>query len=200
MVGTDAARVEQDLQAGRLSCPECEAELRPWGFARPRTLRARGTRAPPFRPRRSRCRGCLRTHVLLTILALVRRVDLAEVIGEALVRAAAGAGHRTIAGVLCLPPTTVREWLRRFTAHAERIRAHFTRLAVWLDPSLAPATPRSTPVADAVEAIGLAAQAAGRRLGNQPVWPFVSGATAGRLLANASSPLAASWERTRLPG
>src|SRR4051812_24470962 len=103
MVGTDAACIEQDLVAGRLCCPDCGAELRPWGFARPRTLRGRGTRAPPFRPRRSRCRGCLRTHVLLTILALVRRVDLAEVIGEALVRAAAGAGHRTIAGVLCLP-------------------------------------------------------------------------------------------------
>jgi hypothetical protein len=108
MVGTDAARVEQDLQAGGLLCPQCGAELRPWGFARPRTLRARGTRAPPLRPRRGRCRGCRRTHVLLTILALGRRVDLAEVIGEALVRSAAGAGHRTIAGVLGVPLTTAR--------------------------------------------------------------------------------------------
>src|SRR5205823_12401014 len=112
-----------------LSCPVCEAELRPWGFARPRTLRGRGTRAPPLRPRRGRCRGCLRTHVLLTVLALVRRVDLAEVTGEALVRAAAGAGHRTIAGVLGVPPSTARGWLRRFAARAQKIRAHFTGLA-----------------------------------------------------------------------
>lgn len=199
MVGTDAARVEQDLQAGQLSCPGCEAELRPWGFARPRRLRGRGTRAPPVRPRRGRCRGCRGTHVLLTVLALVRRVDLAEVIGAALVRKAAGSGHRTIAGILGVPPTTVRGWLRRFAARAHEIRAHFTRLAVWLDPSPGPVTPRSSPVADALEAIGLAAQAAERRLGKQSVWAFVSGATAGRLLANTSSPFPASWERARLP-
>lgn len=138
--------------------------------------------------------------MLLTILALVRRVDLAEVIGAALVRKAAGSGHRTIAGILGVPPTTVRGWLRRFVVRADEIRVHFTRLAVWLDPSLGPVTPRSTPVADAVEAIGLAAQAAERRLGTQSVWPFVSGATAGRLLANTSSPFPASWERARLTG
>src|SRR5437588_570459 len=166
MVGTDAALVEQDLRAGRLCCPACEAELRPWGFARPRTLRGRGVvRAPPMRPRRGRCRGCRGTHVLLTILVLVRRADLAEVIGEALVRAAAGAGHRRVAGVLGVPHTTVRGWLRRFAGRAHEIRAHFTRLVVWLDPSPGPVTPRSTALADAVEAIGLAAQAAERRLG-----------------------------------
>jgi transposase-like protein len=199
MVGIDAARVEQDLQAGRLSCPECEAELRPWGFARPRALRG-ATRAPPLRPRRSRCRGCRGTHVLLGVLTLIRRVDLAEVIGEALVRAAAGAGHRTIGAMLGVPPTTVRGWLRRFAARADEIRAHFTRLALWLDPSPGPIAPRSSPAADAVEAIGLAAQAAERRLGVQSVWPFVSGATSGRLLCNTSSPFPASWERARLPG
>jgi len=201
MVGTDAALVEQDLRAGRLCCPACEAELRPWGFARPRTLRGRGVvRAPPMRPRRGRCRGCRGTHVLLTILALVRRADLAEVIGEALVRAAAGAGHRRVAGVLGVPHTTVRGWLRRFAGRAHEIRAHFTRLVVWLDPSPGPVTPRSTALADAVEAIGLAAQAAERRLGRQPVWAFVSGATGGRLIANTNSPFPAFWEAARLPG
>lgn len=138
--------------------------------------------------------------MLLPVIALVRRVDLAEVIGAALVRRAAGAGHRTIGGELGVPPTTAREWLRRFAARAAEIRAHFTRLAAWLDPSGGAITPRGSPLEDAVEAIGLAAQAAERRFGRASVWPFVSGATEGRLLSNTSSPFPASWERTRLPG
>lgn len=80
--------------------------------------------------------------MLLPVIALVRRVDLAEVIGAALVRRAAGAGHRTIGGELGVPPTTAREWLRRFAARAAEIRAHFTRLAAWLDPSGGAITPR----------------------------------------------------------
>jgi hypothetical protein len=47
------------------------------------------------------------THVLLPVVALARRRDLAEPIGLALVAKAAGRGQRTIAGELGLPPTTV---------------------------------------------------------------------------------------------
>lgn len=122
---------------------------------------AGGRSALRIRPRRSRCRQCTKTHVLLPVLALLRSVDLAEVIGKALMRKAQGAsGHRTIATELSLPATTVREWLRRFFSKAELICSHFTRLAVWLDSSIAPIEPRSSPVADALESIGLAAQAA----------------------------------------
>jgi hypothetical protein len=90
MVGTDAPRVEQDLVAGELRCPACAGELRPWGHASRRTLRD-GSRDVAVVPRRSRCQACRLTHVLLPLLALLRRRDLAEVIAQALLRRAAGA-------------------------------------------------------------------------------------------------------------
>lgn len=83
MVEADAASVESRLVAGEIACPGCGGELRPWGHARWRTLRDHG-RPVLVRPRRSRCRRCLATHVLLPVLALLRRLDLAAVIVEAL--------------------------------------------------------------------------------------------------------------------
>lgn len=192
MVGTDALVVECDLQGGRLACPHCDGELRPWWFARARKLRD-GDDDLLIRPRRAICHGCRTTHVLLPVVGLLRRRDLAEVIGRALVAVVAGRGHRTIAGAMGIPPTTVRGWVRRFGERAEQLREHFTRLAFWLDPSLGPISPRASPQADAVEAIALAARGASQRFGPAPVWWFASGATAGRLLANTSSPFPAPW-------
>jgi len=68
---------------------------------------------------------------------LLRRRDLAEVIGAALVAKVAGLGHRR-AGAAGAPPSTVRSWLRRFAASAEAIRVWFTVLAHDLNPMLAP--------------------------------------------------------------
>ena len=51
-------------------------------------------------PRRSRCRGCGWTHVLLAARCLARRADAGEVIGVALEARAAGQGHRKIAAQL----------------------------------------------------------------------------------------------------
>jgi len=44
---------------------------------------------------------------------------------------------------------------------------------------------------DALEAMGMAAAAAVRRLGPTPLWALVAGVTGGRLLANTSSPIPA---------
>lgn len=181
MVEPDPARVERALVAGGLVCPRCAGVLRPWGGTR-RWLREGGV-ARRVRVRRSRCRGCRVTHVLLPVRALARRLDLAEVIGRALLAKAAGQGHRAVAAGLGLPPTTVRGWLRRFAARAELVRSHFTRLAHELDPSLGAISPRASPAADALEALGVAAAAAVRRLGPAPVWWFAAGASGGRLLA-----------------
>jgi hypothetical protein len=114
-----------------------------------------------------------------------------EVIGAALVAKQQGAGHRRIAGEVGVPATTVRGWLRRFAAKAEFLRARFVALAVGLDRDLGRIEPRGSPMADALEAIGVAAAAAARRFGSWPVWWFASGATAGRLLANTNSPFPA---------
>lgn len=185
MVRPEPGEVERELVAGELHCPDCDGELRPWSFARRRSLRGAEGRVP-VRPRRSRCRGCRVTHVLLPVVALLRRHDLVEVIGTALVANAAGIGHRRIAARHGVPEETVRGWLRRFRGRAVEIREHFTRLAHRLGADLSVVLPRASPVADAVEAIGVAAQAAAERFGSTPVWEFAAGASAGRLLSNTS--------------
>jgi hypothetical protein len=193
MVGADPVRVEQDLAAGVLGCPGCGGALGRWGFARRRRLRELAGWIK-VRPRRGRCRACRATHVLLPVVALVRRVDLAQAIGQALLAKATGRGHRPIAAELGVPATTVRGWLRRFALRAEQVRAHFTGLACWLDPDACPIKPRGSPVGDAVEAIGVAAVAAARRFGpGLGPWEFASGATGGRLLANTTAPFPALW-------
>ena len=127
-------------------------------------------------------------------MALLRRVDLARVIGLALLAKAAGRGHRSIAGELGVPATTVRGWLRRLAERAELVRVHFTRLAGWLDPQVGPITARGSPLGDAVEAIGTAAVAAARRFGPAVgPWEFASGASGGRLLGNTTAPFPAPW-------
>jgi Domain of unknown function (DUF6431) len=191
MVGPDPGVVERELVAGGLACPACGGQLRPWGHVQ-RWLRGRGSEQL-IGARRSRCRACLVTHVLLPVVALGRRLDLAEVIGAALAARAAGAGHRRVAAGLGLPASTVRGWLRRFAARAELLRGHFTALAYRLDPELGPITPRGSPLADAVAAIGVAAAAAVRRWGPAEPWAVAAGASGGWLLGNTSPLFAAGW-------
>jgi hypothetical protein len=126
--------------------------------------------------------------VLLADDGLLRRRDAAADIGYALVAKAAGSGHRVIASALGRERSTVRGWLRRFAMLAERIREHFTRWAVALDPMLGSIVAAASAFADAVEAIGIAAAAAVRRFGPRPAWQFASAASGGRLLSNTSCP------------
>src|SRR5258708_26036048 len=114
MVEADPASVESRLVAGEIACPGCGGEWRPWGHARWRTLRDHG-RPVRMRPRRSRCRSCLVTHVLLPVLALLRRLDLAAVTVETLVgRHLEGRSRAEVVRSTGAPWDTVRGWLRRF--------------------------------------------------------------------------------------
>ncbi|MEU5431665.1 hypothetical protein AB0H73_39590 [Streptomyces olivoreticuli] len=120
------------------------------------------------------------------MFVLVRRVDLAEVIGAALAAKASGAGTRVIAGRLRRPVDTVRGWLRRFSARAEQIRAYFTVLLVeaGVDPVMPAAM--ATPFADAVAAVAGAWKAAASRwadVGEVSLWRLAYAASGGRLLA-----------------
>ena len=165
-VGVDAAGVEELLRAGLLRCPGCAGAVSPWGFARPRWLR--GVDGPVrLHPRRSRCSGCGATHVLLPLVALLRRADAAVVIGTALALKAAGSGHRRIAVELGRAAGTVRSWLRRFAGRAEAWRRAFTALAVAVNEDAPPIEPAGSELADAVAAVGAAVAAIGRR------WPVV---------------------------
>jgi hypothetical protein len=164
-----AALVEAELVGGLLGCPSCRAVLGPWGHARERVLRcAVGDRL--LRPRRARCRGCEGTHVLLPGMALLRRRDEVSVIGAAIAAKVAGEGHRPIVERLAVPKDTVRGWLRRFTERAGRIRAHFTRWVVALDPEIGAVLPAAGTVADALEAIAVAVRAWMLRFGPGDPW------------------------------
>jgi len=185
MVEPDEVEVEATLLAGGYRCGACvEGRLRPWGFARTRRLRDRG-REVEVRPRRSRCGSCLVTHVLLPTVALLRRRDLVEVIGAALqARFVDGRSRAEVAARAGVAVLTARRWCDRFVARAEQTRVAFTGWAHRLDPSLGAIEARGSPAIDALEAIGVAAAAAGRRFGPAPLWPFAAGASGGLLLAN----------------
>lgn len=147
------------------SCAGCGNSFGRWGYARARLVRERGGSRRLVRPRRIRCRGCLITHVLLPALLVPRRADTAPVILTALLAKASGHGHRAIAAELTLPPATVRGWLRRADANAERTRGDAMRRAVVLDPLLGRSEPAGSTLGDALDAVGVAVRAARLRLG-----------------------------------
>ena len=142
-VNGDGALVGRQLAGGELACPGCGGVLGGWGHARLRPVRVLDGPDAELVPRRSRCRQCGATHVLLPAWCLSRRADAGAVIGAALEAAAAGAGHRTIAVVPGRPASTVRGWLRRFAARAGEVRAFFTVLLAWTSPD--PVMPAGRP-------------------------------------------------------
>ena len=184
-VNADRDVVGRQLGGGELACPSCGGVLARWGNGAERRVRPLDGPDVWFCPRRARCRGCRRTHVLLPAWCLVRRADAGEVIGLGLEAKAAGDGHRKIAERLGRPASTVRGWLRAFAARAEQVRGVFTALAASLvtDPPL-PA-PAGAPLADAVAAVAAAAAAAARFPGVGAVarWQLAAAVTCGLLLA-----------------
>jgi hypothetical protein len=184
-VNGDRDVVERQLGTGELACPSCGGVLGGWGNAVTRPVRQPGGDDELVTPRRSRCRACLATHVLLPVQLLCRRADAGAVIGRALEESVAGAGHRKIAGLLERPVSTVRGWLRALARNAGPAREWFTTLAASLvtDPLL-PA-PAGSPLADAVAAVAAAAASAAMVPGVGVVarWELASAVTCGLLLA-----------------
>jgi hypothetical protein len=126
--------------------------------------------------------GCGKSHSCWPDLLVGRRIDLAEVIGEALEAKAAGSGHRRIASGLGIPAGTVRGWLRRFALIASGLTARLITVAAAADPVVR-APPEGDPFAVAVAWVGLAA-AAMASLSGEPVdqWPFAVMVSCGGLL------------------
>jgi hypothetical protein len=176
--------LDEQVPAAQLSCAGCGGWLRPWGFARVRSIRERGGPRRQVRPRRVRCPDCRVTHVLLNAEYVPRRADALDTIGAALLAKAAGHGHRTIATELGVAPGTVRGWLRRAAAWAEWVRGAATGLALQADPLLGAAAPTGSALGDALDALGAAVAALVRRVG--PIarpWPLAAIIARGRLLA-----------------
>ena len=184
-VNGDRDVVERQLGNGELACPSCGGVLGGWGNAVTRPVRQLDGGGELVRPRRSRCRACRVTHVLLPARLLSRRADAGAVIGRALEAKALGLGHRKIAGLLKRPESTVRGWLRALARNAGPVRERFTSLAAALvtDPPL-PA-PAGSAAADAVAAVAAAAAAAAMLPGVGAVarWELASAVTCGLLLA-----------------
>jgi hypothetical protein len=187
IVENNPAKVEADLAEGRVACPSCGGVLAPWSFARGRPVRSAGGLLE-LRPRRGRCHGCAKTHVLLPDVVICRRVDTVAVIGRALMAAARGTGCKAVAVLVDRPFSTVRGWLRRARARAHTLAAHFMIWAHRLDPNLGPIAPGGGALANVVETLGVAARAASLRLGPRPAWSWASALTGGTLLSNTSSP------------
>lgn len=198
-VGKDAAQVERRLVAGRLACPGCGDRLAGWGHARPRVLRGEDGAGWRCRPRRARCAGCGRTQVLLPVSCLVRRADVAVVIGAGLVLAAKGWGHRRIAARLGRPSATVRGWVRRCRVRAEALRSAFTGLLIGLDPMAVLPAAAGSPVGDAVAAIVAAAVTVAARWGAVVIalspWEVAGAVTLGRLLTPTDTPVLINTSR-----
>lgn len=181
-VGVDGAAVESALRGGGLRCPApgCGARLASWGWARERRVRGAGRLVP----RRARCTGCGRTHVLLPASVLLRRADAVTVIGAALLAKTAGCGHRRVAAQLGRPVSTVRGWLRRITAVADRVLAVLAAVAAEFGAQFVAPAPTADRVGAVVELVGALAGAAARRLGGSCVpWRLAAVACGGRLLA-----------------
>lgn len=183
IVVLDPQRAQADLTAALLRCPGCTGPLRPWGFARARSLRSTCGTAT-LRPRRARCSGCAVTHVLVPARAPARHAYTIELIGLALLASAGGDSARTISAVLAVPADTIRGWVRRATGRADWLYAQGIIAAHSFDPMLAPAVSRRSALADALDALAAAAAAVVRLLGPLgPPWQIIAMIARGQLLA-----------------
>ena len=182
---TAAARIA--LARRKLGCPGCGQPLRPGGHARERTVRDLDGTLVTVRPDRASCPGCDVTHVVLDAGLLPRRAYAAGLIGQALVAAALGSGHRRIARDLAVPVGTVRGWIRGARRSAAQLRILGVRTVVAYDQDALPTPGRLDELGCAVEHLGAAAMVIGRRLGLQhtSARARVNVLTRGRLLAMA---------------
>jgi len=157
-----AESVESRLLAGVLRCP-CGGVLGPWGHARRRLVVMPDGREE-FWPRRSRCRGCGRTHVLLPADLWSRRRYGAVVIMTVLVLAAQAAAAGRVAARPWLrvpgcrrqvPASTARSWRSRFAGRAGALREQLMRLlpAVSGQEAARPLVPSGSPGGDCVAAL-----------------------------------------------
>lgn len=187
--------VEARLRAGRLAC-WCGGALRPWGHARSRMI-ATFAGLAAARPRRARCSGCGRTHVLLPSWLLSRRRYAAVVIFAALALRAAGAKVAAVAARLRLPSpgrpgqywsvpeSTAGSWLSRFAAWAGALRQVFVGVLPLADAQARPVTPAGSPSGDALAALQAVTEGLRSRFGlaTVAVHEVAAHLTGGMLLA-----------------
>jgi hypothetical protein len=167
-----AESVEARLAAGKLRGPCCGGVLARWGHARRRVV-AMLAGAEEFCPRRSRCRGCGRTHVLLPADLWSRRRYGAAVILAVLVLAARAAAAGRVAarpwlvmaggGRRLVPASTARSWRLRFGGRAEVLRQALMGVLAVADPVVGPLVPSGSPAGDCLAALEAVSAGLARR-------------------------------------
>jgi transposase-like protein len=184
----DEELAQRTLTAGTLGCPHagCGGVVYRDGRARARRVRTREGGERELCPQRVACRRCGRVNVVLPAWCVPGRCDDAETIGAALVAAARGRGHRSIAKRLGRPATTVRGWLRAARAHAEDLRAGAHLRQDQIERETEQLRPAGSLLGDAVTALAAAAAAARRFFGGgrcaTSLWEFIVLISGGRLL------------------
>lgn len=177
------AALGRSLPAPRPRCAHC-SEPMAFDGCYPQVVRERAVAHQVF-VRRAYCRTCGRGEALLPDFVVVKRAHSASVIGAALL-GASGIGLPEGAGELYrdVPGRTVRSWRQRFAQRAEDLWLRFSALTVAWGGEL-PWThgPVSSSPA-AVEAMGHAWRAAGRRPGSRlpPAWRLANVMVGGQLL------------------
>lgn len=190
----DEELAQRALSAGTLACPHagCDGIVYRDGRARARRVRTREGGERELRPQRVACRRCGRVNVVLPAWCVPGRCDDAETIGVALLAAAEGRGHRSIAARLGRPATTVRGWLRAARSHAEALRVRAVVLQHEIEHESERRRPTGSPLGDALAALGAAAAAAKRFFGAglcaTSLWEFVVLISGGRLLRPRHQP------------
>jgi hypothetical protein len=190
------AAAGKEIEVPRPDCPSCSLPMAFWCWYS-RSVRV----CDEFLEiwiRRARCSRCEASHALLPSFLFLGRYDPAEVIGsviEAVARRRSGV--RPAAIEVRVPPTTARDWMRRFAARAAELAVAFGASAIELGGALATVTGEAR--ADAVAAIEAAFAAAS----DLPGWlelgcfGFCSCVTGGRLIAPNSNPPAILLGRRR---
>lgn len=190
------AAAGREIEVPRPDCPSCSLPMTFWCWYS-RSVRV----CDEFLEiwiRRARCSRCQVSHGLLPSFLFQGRYDPAEVIGsviEAVARRRSGV--RPAAVEVRVPPTTARDWLRRFSARAAELNVAFSACAIELGGTLSEVTGEVR--AGAVAAIKAAFAAAS----DLPGWlelgcfGFCSCVTGGRLIAPNSNPPAILLGRRR---
>jgi hypothetical protein len=122
---------------------------------------------------------------------LLRRCWETAVVFAALRMRAAGRKLAAIAAVLGVPVPVVRDWVARFTSRAESLRGGFLRLLPVLDRHAPGVEPVTSPLGDALAAVGAVARAVsvfGRRMRAVSPGELASHLSRGRLLAPGFDP------------
>jgi hypothetical protein len=152
-----------------------------------RDVRAGGGTGRPVWIRRAQCVPCRRSQALLPSFLFGGRLDAVEVIGavvEAVTDGVAVVGR--VAKRLDLPYTTVRDWLRRFSARAPMLAAGFVALAVEVGAEADIAGLAMDARRRALGALRLVGEALAASSGS--LWALASLVTGGKLLAAATDP------------